>query len=219
MKKIAIALLFGLCISTIHAQTAMPFQLNPAGTNTSASTFDDGYGDVGIGTGTALTGRLPGVLSVSNIYSISNGSPPYLISLILNQTATAGSSTAPGQSQYALAIGRLDPTGNSLTTDLLVDQNGLTGIGNGGNLADNSNINAHLYVTDQNGDGYALFAAYTNANNVGMMIDQKGNVGIGTNTPASTLSIVSPIAYIGTLTNLVNISTCGRCCHRTTHSA
>jgi hypothetical protein len=68
---------------------------------------------------------------------------------------------------------------NSGSADLLVDQNGLVGVGGSPNVNGNGNITSHLYVTDQNGDNLPLLAAYTNANNPGLIVDQNGLVGVG----------------------------------------
>ena len=180
MKKIPLYFLVCLfSINAAHAQT--PFQLytSPGPPGPSVRTTEDANGYVGIGMATAPS------FPYTMAFTVSNNdfpSPPSCLVAAINTTpAPIANALPPAYSEYSFAATRMW-AGNAaatLTGDLLVDRFGLVGIGGCASSACNGTISAHLYVTDQNGDGNPLLAAYTSQNSPGIIVDQNGLVGIG----------------------------------------
>jgi hypothetical protein len=179
---------------------------NPANTSVQMAQ-DDNTGNVAIGLDPTNTGC---GFAVSNYYALSSStsSAPIPMAPVLVGIGNVVPGTTLGAgSSYTMTCLRIDNTTdqNALAYDFIVDANGLVGIGNFPGLGSvsnggigpvplyipgNGNTNAHLYITDQNGDGFPLLVAYTGTDHPALFVTGSGSLGIGTATPATPLDVV-----------------------------
>jgi hypothetical protein len=161
---------------------------------------NDSKGFVGIGAPSADASYLDAALTLTN-YSFS--STPDNVLAVTNLFPTGATGITPSSSALSyssLLVLRSD--GNTTNYfDLLVDHQGLVTMGS------SYNKGAHLFLTDPDPNGTTpLMSLQTNKGIQSLFVGVNGNVGIGTTSPTSCLSVVPTTPYSGAVSNVVNIS-------------